>query len=140
MGATMHFHFRDRWLELKRGQPGHRFQQRYARAREEAHEGHWGERIVLFVAAIISMLIGVVLVIIPGPALPFFFISGGLLASESRTIARFMDWLEVVLRKLGRWGRARWRRLPKPVRLICLGLGTCLSVGATYLTYRFLRH
>lgn len=135
----MNFHFRDRWRELKRGRPGHRFQDRYNRARHENHRCGAGQRIAMVVAGLISLAIGVVLTVIPGPALPFLFLAGALFASESRAIARFMDWSELLLRKIAGWGRRRWRRLPAAARVVLLILGTCVSAGMMYLSYRVMR-
>jgi hypothetical protein len=138
MAATAHFHFREQWQELKRGRPGHRFQDRYQRNRREAHRCGAGQRLLRLVGGVIAVLIGVVLVIIPGPALPFFFIAGGLFATESRTIARFMDWSEVRLRNIGAWAKRRWRQLPTAARVGLLILGACGSAGTMYLSYRLL--
>jgi hypothetical protein len=139
MAATTLFRFREHWRELRRGRPGHRFQARYERARREESQCGPGQRIVFFILAFIFIAVGAVLVVIPGPAIPFFFIAGGLLATESRYIARLMDWIEVRARKIVAWARQRWRRLPKPVRAVLIVLGICCSAGSAYLSYRFLR-
>jgi hypothetical protein len=140
VAATLNFHFRKSWRELKHGRPGHRFQDRYQRARRETEQCGPAQRILMLIAALVCLAIGVVLSVIPGPAVPFFFIAGGLLAAESRTIARFMDWSEIVCRKILAWGKRLWRRLPIAGRIGLLLVGACISAGTMYLSYRiFLR-
>jgi hypothetical protein len=97
------------------------------------------QRIVFVGGALVCVAIGMVLVVIPGPAVPFFFLAGGLLATESRTIARAMDWSEVRLRKVATGVMRRWRRLPLGARVVLMALGACCSAATMYLTYHFLR-
>src|SRR5687768_5558348 len=89
-------HLREDWHALRRARPGMRFQERYERARAKRACGAC-QRILLFIVAIICLGVAVVLSIFPGPAIPFFFVAGGLLAAESRPIARLMDWAEVLV-------------------------------------------
>jgi hypothetical protein len=138
MAGTLHFHFRDQWRELKRSRPGHRFRDRYARAREEAHECGAGQRILTWVIGIVALAIAAFLSVFPGPAIPFFVVAGGLFATESRTIARFMDWAEVRGRRVAAWGKKRWRKLPTVARVALLIAGGCASAGMAFLTYRFM--
>lgn len=136
VAATLNFHLRESWRELKRGRPGHRFQERYRRARCKREQCGPGQRIVMLVAGLIALIIGLVLCVFPGPAVPFFFISGGLLAAESRPIARFMDWSEVMCRRILAWGKRQWRRMPVFGRVGVLIAGACCSAGTMYLSYR----
>jgi len=46
----------------------------------------------------VSLAIGVVLVFIPGPAILFFLIAGGLFAMQSLWVARALDWSELRIR------------------------------------------
>src|SRR5687768_16506516 len=108
MGATVQFQFREHWRDLKRGRPGRRFQDRYERARHEEASTGAAQRIGLIVAALVCFAIGLVLAVMPGPAVVFFFLAGGLLATESPWVARFMDWGELKIRKLVAWGKRRW--------------------------------
>lgn len=139
MAATVQFHFRQYWRELRRGRPGSRFQARYEHARQKEHRSGTAKRIFLFVLALVCLAIGAVLSVIPGPAIPFFIIGGGLLATESKPVARFMDWSEVRIRKLMAWGKRRWHRLPGWARVVLIGVGIACSLGTAYLSYRFVR-
>src|SRR5688500_370653 len=139
MPAIMQFHFREDWRELRRGRPGHRFQARYRRARQEQHRCGPGQRILLVALAVVFLAIAVVLVVMPGPAFVFFILAGALLASESQVIARFMDWSEVVVRKALAWGKRIWRRLPLMARVLVIAVAVACTGAATYLGYQFLR-
>ena len=93
-------------------------------------------RIVMFSVALVALAIGVVLAVIPGPAIPFFLIAGGMLATESRTIARVMDWSEVRLRRILAWAKRRWRHLPMFGRVVVVALFACSSATMAYFSYR----
>lgn len=98
------------WQTLKRSRPGRRFRDRYEASRRGASRGTFVQRVVRVTLAAAAIAIGVVLVFMPGPAVLFFALAGALLASESRSVARFMDWCEMKLRAAG--SRLRGRRRP----------------------------
>jgi hypothetical protein len=138
MAATMHFRFREHWRALRRGRPGHRFRAHYERSRQSERCGA-AERLVLVTIAVVLIAIGIVLTVIPGPAIPFFFIAGGLLASESKLVARFMDASEVLIRKIVAWGKRVWRRLPLAGRIGVAVVAVCCSAALSYLGFHLLR-
>lgn len=139
MAGTTSFSLRSHWRELRRGRPGYRFQARYERARQGKQRHSTTLRVLLVVIALIFLAVGVVLVVIPGPAIPFFFLGGGLLAAESRPIARFMDWCEILIRKILIWGKRHWKRLPLAARIVLIALSVCCSAATGYLAYKFMR-
>ena len=94
---------------------------------------------ILILAALVCLVIAAVLSVFPGPAIPFFVIAGGLLATESLTIARLMDWSEVHARCVIAWGKTRWRRWPKPAKMGVGFLLVCCSLALSYTGYRILR-
>jgi hypothetical protein len=91
-----------RWRRLKAGQPGARFQRQYRENRESRKSGlqRWGA----VAAGAGLILLGILLLFIPGPGLLFIAAGGAVLARESQVLARAMDWGEVR-------GRQLWRRL-----------------------------
>lgn len=95
-------------------------------------------RIFHLILALALVAVGVVLVFIPGPAVLFFFIGGGLLASESRGIARMLDWLEVKLRALWNWGTRHWKKMPHWGRAMLATGVVCVGVAAAYTSYRLM--
>lgn len=99
------------WRDLERGEPGRRFQERYERAhRERSRKGNLVQRVLKIGGGILAIAIGLIEIVFPGPAFLFLMLGGALLATESRVVARTMDWLEVKCRAA--WSRVRgwWRR------------------------------
>jgi hypothetical protein len=59
-----------------------------------------------------------------------------LLAGEYLPLARFFDWLDVRLRRLKRWIKGRWNRLPASVKsLVVLAFVAALGYGTYYLLF-----
>lgn len=137
MSATAEI--REQWRALRRAPPGRRFQDSYERARETSRRVGAVARVTKIAVAIVALAIALVLSIFPGPAIPFFLIAGGLLALESRTIAKAMDWAEVQGRKIWIWLRRVWRRMPAFARVFTLAVGSCASATAAYVAYRLFR-
>jgi hypothetical protein len=127
------------WTQLKHYPPGQRFRRRYeARRQAEPRKTSLLRHITIFSIAAVLAVIGFVLVFMPGPAVLFFFLSGAVLAEESLTAARVLDWLEVRLRHLFAWARRWWARRSTPVRVL-LSLSVALVTGASaYLSYQLL--
>ena len=83
-------------------------------------------------------MIAVVLVFIPGPAVLFFFAGASLLASESRVVARALDWLEVRLRKVIHWVLRWWGRAPRIAKQLVFLWAALALLGAGYGAYHIL--
>ena len=86
------------WQELKRGQPGRRFQDRYAR-RREAVRGVLGKCAFVCLGVLI-LLAGIVFLPLPGPGMIIMAVGALLMAEGSRTMAKALDALEVRARRL----------------------------------------
>jgi hypothetical protein len=133
--------WQQRWRDLTKGEPGRRFEDRYEAARAARPRAAWRRqllRLLLIMVALGSILVGVVLAFIPGPAVLFFLLAGTLLAAESRGLARLMDWGEVKLRIGWNWARSGWGRLPGWGRGMLLIAGAGLGAAGTYLSYRLM--
>lgn len=139
MPATLHppVAFRDQWRELKRSRPGQRFQNRYHRARQNKSSA--GKRIAWIAAAVVCIAIGIVLMVIPGPAILFFLAAGGVLATESLAVARALDWSELRLRGLLNAGKRAWARLPAAGGIILVVLAVGLFLALAWLAFRLWR-
>lgn len=126
-------------MTMPPGRAGRRFQDRYVAMRKSRSDTSWrqrGRRILRLGIALVAVVIAVVLMFIPGPAVVFYFIAGALLAAESLMIARLMDWIEVRLRTLWRWGKGHWGNLPRWGRAGLIGAVLGLSAMSTYVSYR----
>ena len=95
------------WRNFKKSKPGDRFQVRYYR-RQQSAPGR--------LSTIFNIVVGSILVIFsaffgwaPGPGLLTFLIGLALIGGEFLTVARFLDWCEVRLRKLAHRVEIVWR-------------------------------
>ncbi|WP_438483158.1 PGPGW domain-containing protein [Oleiharenicola lentus] len=126
---------------MKRGSPGSRFKNRYASAKKARKDGSWTQhifRIVRLIVAAGALAVGVLLVFIPGPAILFFFIAGGLLASESKLVARFLDWTEVRLRAWWKWGMRHWTKIPLAGKIAVVTLAAGVAGAAAFGMYQLM--
>ena len=94
------------------------------------------QRLIQPVAAIILLAIGVVLTILPGPAVVFYFAGAGLLAGESRTLARGLDWTELKLRRAFHWLGRWWKRASIAAKSIVIFCGVCVASLLVFAAYR----
>lgn len=124
---------RENWRELKDGEPGSRFVDHFERRQERRH-GPW-KRVVLIVGGVALLVAGLFMLIAPGPGILGVLIGGGLIAQESRTAARAMDWLEVRARQVTEPARRAWDRASNPVRVALVALSLILAAGVGVVTY-----
>ncbi len=96
------------WREFKESKPGQRFKDRYRRRRQD-EQGHIIWRILLITIGAVIALGSLVLAPLPGPGWGTVFIGLMILAGEVLPAARFLDWLEIWLRKLGRFIHKIWQ-------------------------------
>ncbi len=96
------------WREFKESKPGQRFKDRYRRRRQDK-QGHIIWRIFLITIGAVIALGSLVLAPLPGPGWGTVFIGLMILAGEVLPAARFLDWLEIWLRKLGRFIHKIWQ-------------------------------
>ncbi len=122
-----------------RGEPGHRFRDRYWRNKRSRAAGSWARRAVRFLVALVAIAIGAVLAVIPGPAIPFFILAGGLLASDWLWLARVLDAGEVRVRRLGHRLGQFWHRLPRVAHIALVVLGVAVSAASAYGFYHLMQ-
>ena len=96
------------WREFRESKPGQRFKERYRR-RQEAERGHIMWRIFLIALGAAIALGSLILAPLPGPGWATVFIGLMILAGELLPAARFLDWLEMQLRKLWQFVQSVWR-------------------------------
>ena len=97
---------RARWNELKKLEPGKRFETVYRKQKDKP----LGAKIAFFGLAVVMFAAGVLFAFIPGPAVLFFALSAALLSTQSRWVARKMDQGEVWGRTTLKTLRARWKK------------------------------
>src|SRR4051812_20711381 len=89
----------ERWRCFRDSTPGRRFQDRYERTRNAAGWRRWA---VIGGGALLC-LVGVLLLVLPGPGLLLLAVGAFMLAEQSKAAARALDRTELRLRRL-------WRR------------------------------
>ncbi len=90
----------------------------------------WGGGLLL-------LTIGIFLLVFPGPGIPFLFVGGGVLASESLPLARFLDWSEVRIRSLLAGAKHLWQRMPVAVRVATVLVVVTLAGSIAFAGIRF---
>jgi hypothetical protein len=102
-----------RWMEslkaLRRGRPGHRFQE-WHRSQRRRVDG-WGRVLTAFLGLLL-VLVGLLLMAMPGPGLLVALVGLTLLGSTSLTVARALDRAELWLGPAWRRLRQRWGNRP----------------------------
>ena len=94
------------WKRLETLEPGRRFQTFHREQRDKPP----AVKAAFFAVAIACFAVGLVFVLIPGPAILFFALGGALLATQSLRVARVLDATEIWGRKTLDSIRERWRR------------------------------
>jgi hypothetical protein len=86
------------WQEIKRGKPGHRFQNRYESHRSPGHGGvrKWS----LIALGVVLILGGTVFLPLPGPGMLIIAAGALMMAEESHAMARALDWMELRVRSV----------------------------------------
>ena len=126
------------WQTLQRAKPGQRFQARYRSGRKASKDAGTGQRILRFfrlLAALGCIAVGIVLTVIPGPAILFFLVAGSLLSTESLFVARSLDWGEVKLRAAWSWSQRRWRKLSTGGKIALEAGAFCVALGLGFVSW-----
>ena len=126
------------WRDLRKGRPGHRFQDRYERHRGGRKGKSWMGRFLEPGIGVLLLVAGVIFCLIPGPGLPLVLVGATLLAERSRRIARAMDWCELKLRKVLRRAKDWWCQASLGARNAVVVLATFMIAAAGYGAYHFI--
>jgi len=122
------------WREFRESKPGQRFEERYRRRRQD-EQGHIIWRIFLITLGAFIAVGSLVLAPLPGPGWATVFVGLMILGGELLPAARFLDWLEVQLRRLWRLVRTVWQAsfLGKVAVVVLAGLCAAAIVYVGYL-------
>ena len=127
-----------RWRLFKEFEPGHRFQARYHKHRRRRERGKMSKWVSLLnlLGGPALIVAGFLFVPTPGPSYIIIVVGTWMLSGEFLPLARFFDRAEVRLRKLGRWTKGRWSRLPTVVKvLVVLVCVAAVGYGAYHLLF-----
>src|SRR3954454_18352207 len=114
------------WREFSEGKPGERFKERYRR-RQEAERGHILWRIFLIVLGAVIAVGSLVLAPLPGPGWATVFVGLMILGGDLLPAARFLDWLEMQLRRLWRLVWTFWRASFRGKVAVVVLAGSCAA-------------
>ncbi len=134
--TDMFGNFKRQWRAFRGGKPGHRFVERHDRVKQMRKTQSWARRLIEPAAGILMLAIAVVMTFLPGPGILFYFASAGLLAGESRLLARGLDWGELRLRRVFRWIKRWWKHASLMAKLAVIFLAVCVAAGFGYAAYR----
>jgi hypothetical protein len=129
---------KEKWRLFWSLDPGHRFQTRYhshRRRHETGEASKWG-RIFNLVGGPTLIIAGFAFLPTPGPSYIIIVIGLWMLAGELQPLARAIDWVEMKLRKLGRWIKGRRSHLPAVVWVLIISASVAaLGYSAYYLVF-----
>jgi Flp pilus assembly protein TadB len=120
------------WRAFKNDEPGKRFQHQHDRLQEKGR----GVRIGLAVAGIVLLLVGVALMVLPGPGLPLLVFGLALLAGLSGALARALDRTEPVLRHEAKQLKRGWHRLSGGAKAGICAVGALGLAAVAFGAYR----
>ena len=131
---------KESWRRLKASEPGRRFDERYRHRREDGRGWRDPRRILYVVGGLLlvagSLFMGV-MPTPPGPGTVAFLLGLGLIAGESRPVARLLDRGEVVARGLARRVGGVWGASAAGKAVVVLVAAIC-SAAMLYVPYLLL--
>jgi uncharacterized protein (TIGR02611 family) len=124
------------WREFRESKPGQRFEERYRRRRQD-EQGQIIWRIFLITLGAVIAVGSLVLAPLPGPGWVTVFVGLMSLGGELLPAARFLDWLEVQLRRLWRLVWTFWRASFRGKVAVVVLAGSC-AAAIVYVGYLLL--
>jgi uncharacterized protein (TIGR02611 family) len=124
------------WREFTESTPGERFKDRYRRRRQD-EQGHIIWRIFLITLGAFIALGSLILAPLPGPGWATVFVGLMILAGELLPAARFLDWLEMLLRKFWRSVKQVWKASVPGKIAVILVAALCVA-AVVYVVFRLL--
>ena len=128
------------WHRFKNDVPGKRFEGRYQRRHHGNQNPFSGTRLLSILAGVVITIVGLILMPVPGPGgTATTFIGLGLIGSEFRPVARFLDWLELHLRSWLEPLKAMWDKAPVPTKFLLGSAALVCMAGVSYGAYQLFR-
>ena len=118
---------RRHWREFTESKPGQRFEERYHRRRQGDEQGHIVWRVFLITLGAVIAVGSLVLAPLPGPGWITVFVGLMILGGELLPAARFLDWLEIQLRKLWRFVQKVWHASFLGKVAVVVVVGSCVA-------------
>jgi Putative transmembrane protein (PGPGW) len=124
----------ERWRLFWSLEAGRRFQTRYHNHRRRRQQGQTAKwmRLVNLIGGPALIVAGFAFVPTPGPSYIIIVVGMWMLAGELLFLARFFDRVEVRLRRLGRWIKSRWSRVPAAVKVLVVSICASAFIYGAY--------
>jgi len=75
---------------------------------------------------------------LPGPGVLFVLLGAVLIAQQSVTVARGLDWTEIRLRKLLAQSPGAWRRFSAALKILLVGLAVVAAAAVGFGAFKLL--
>jgi len=118
------------WQLLRDAQPGRRFRERYRRTRKGGPS--FAARVARMAGGLAITAAGAFLIPAPGPGWLIVALGLGLIASDIRPLATFLDRAELRVRDVGERLSAWWADRSQTVRLTLGALGALAAAAGGY--------
>lgn len=104
--SVMNESLRDQWRRFAALPSGQRFQQRYRKQREKP--AGMLRKIIMIAAGLALIVVGLAMIVLPGPGLLAIIVGAALIAEESLVAARVLDRIDLwISRRIARWRQRR---------------------------------
>ena len=123
------------WERFKEEPPGRRFEDWYHERRRQSGGRLDAAKVVHILGGAATVIVGLILVPLPGPGWGIVFLGLALIGSECLPIARFLDRVEVRLRSWAGQLLAAWRRATVRVKVLITLVALICMAAAGYGTY-----
>lgn len=100
------------WHRFREDEPGKRFDNHRRRV-EQRSRAHAALSLVM---AVVLLVVGFVLLFVPGPGLPLIVFGLALLATHSERLSRLLDRAEPPIRDVAHRAARRWKGMPRAAR------------------------
>jgi hypothetical protein len=121
------------WKSFKHDEPGARFRNHRERMKEKPR----GHSIVAIMIGVLLILIGVVLLFMPGPGTLLIAFGVALLASHSKRASALMDRSEPKLRRIAQRGKHKWDAMSAPAKVGLISALVILAIVAGLGMWKF---
>ena len=129
--------FLKQWKTFRDDKPGERFLNLYERRRESRGGAFsWG-RLAIVGGGIALILAGLFFLAAPGPGTLVLIAGLGLVASESKILAKGLDWAEVKVRPYAERALKIWHSLQPATKGLVIGTCILAAIGGGYAFYQW---
>ena len=128
--------FKCSWQRFKADPPGKRFQLQFKRRHEVARTPL--QKALVLGGGVLLTAVGILLFFLPGPGVLFVLLGAALIAQQSLTVARALDWSEIRVRKLLARSFGAWGHFSAALKIFLVGLAVVGALAVGFGAFKFL--